>query len=254
MDKHPFYGRDSEPRTQFPNFEVPTMRFTSPKRSQTTVTAVHAVAPTFWSDDTTDAGSDESKPSTSAAPRLFAKKDLSEAPEPKVQPPQRLNLALAEAPGFAGGRDSPVSTSTSTTVWNRPVVPGSLKYTPLKNPVEVHVHPDDLRDNVFIGVVRALLKTGNVPAAPREISGFILKGNLALLGWGLMLDDAVNFGLANVGSTFLQWEHAVGDCVFEDFATLQTLRRVSTSAEADSWEMGWRRKSQAEVSWTTGSF
>lgn len=48
--------------------------------------------------------------------------------------------------------------------------------------VTIYIHPDDSRDKVLAGIIKVLMRTGNVPATPRELSGLILKGNVALLG------------------------------------------------------------------------
>jgi hypothetical protein len=65
-----------------------------------------------------------------------------------------------------------------------PSVPeGALDYTPLAGPMEVYIHPDDSRDKVLAAIIKVILRTGNIPATPRELSGLILKGNVALLGW-----------------------------------------------------------------------
>lgn len=64
----------------------------------------------------------------------------------------------------------------------KPPPPGALDYTPLNDPVEVYIHPDDARDKVLAAIIKVILRTGNTPATPRELSGLILKGNVALLG------------------------------------------------------------------------
>ncbi|KXS17007.1 hypothetical protein M427DRAFT_133779 [Gonapodya prolifera JEL478] len=46
----------------------------------------------------------------------------------------------------------------------------------------IKLHREDARDKVLVAIVRALAKTGNVPATPKELSTLILKGNLCQLG------------------------------------------------------------------------
>ncbi|KXN67631.1 hypothetical protein CONCODRAFT_113641 [Conidiobolus coronatus NRRL 28638] len=44
------------------------------------------------------------------------------------------------------------------------------------------IHPDDAKDKVFIGIIKALIKMDNKPSSPKELAGFIIKHKLAVLG------------------------------------------------------------------------
>lgn len=44
------------------------------------------------------------------------------------------------------------------------------------------LYKEDARDRVFLAIIRALLRQGNRPCTPRELSNIILKNNLATLG------------------------------------------------------------------------
>lgn len=50
--------------------------------------------------------------------------------------------------------------------------------------VRVPIHVDDAKDNVFVGIVRALLLTGNVPCGPAEIAAICVKWDVAVSGLG----------------------------------------------------------------------
>jgi hypothetical protein len=47
--------------------------------------------------------------------------------------------------------------------------------------MELAIHPDDAKDKVLAGIIRSLLRSGNVPASPKELSAFIIHWNLTKL-------------------------------------------------------------------------
>jgi hypothetical protein len=73
--------------------------------------------------------------------------------------------------------------------------------------VTVYMMPEDARDKVLSAIVKALLKTGNVPATPKELCVLIQKGNLANLGYVLWIQadgDRGNTPHATVSSRISQ--------------------------------------------------
>jgi len=48
--------------------------------------------------------------------------------------------------------------------------------------IVANMHPDDVKDKVFVAIIKALVKNGNVPSTPKELSQYILKYKLTNLG------------------------------------------------------------------------
>ncbi|KAI9030544.1 hypothetical protein DFJ74DRAFT_473870 [Hyaloraphidium curvatum] len=46
----------------------------------------------------------------------------------------------------------------------------------------VIVHPDDARDKVLMGIVRVLIKSGNIPSTPKELTAMILHWKIVRMG------------------------------------------------------------------------
>lgn len=51
-----------------------------------------------------------------------------------------------------------------------------------KYDIVANIHPDDAKDKVFVAIIKALVKNGNVPSTPKELSQYILKHKLTNLG------------------------------------------------------------------------
>ena len=53
--------------------------------------------------------------------------------------------------------------------------------------IVANIHPDDAKDKVFVAIIKALVKNGNTPSTPKELSQYILKHKLTNLGYLLFL-------------------------------------------------------------------
>jgi len=51
-----------------------------------------------------------------------------------------------------------------------------------KYDIVANIHPDDAKDKVFVAIIKALVKNGNTPSTPKELSQYILKHKLTNLG------------------------------------------------------------------------